>query len=80
MSSRKSYAELHPKKKKNQVNLNASFVDDEKTIQNCPKCNVYIQKTGGCNYMKCKNCKTEFCWYCSKTKDECHDKTHNSHS
>lgn len=32
----------------------------------CPKCNVTIEKDGGCNHMICKNqnCKTEFCWVC----------------
>jgi ariadne-1 len=32
----------------------------------CPKCNVTIEKDGGCNHMVCKsqNCKTEFCWVC----------------
>lgn len=32
----------------------------------CPKCNVTIEKDGGCNHMICKNhnCKAEFCWIC----------------
>lgn len=32
----------------------------------CPKCNVTIEKDGGCNHMVCKNqsCKAEFCWVC----------------
>ncbi|XP_003740103.1 potential E3 ubiquitin-protein ligase ariadne-1 isoform X1 [Galendromus occidentalis] len=32
----------------------------------CPKCNVTIEKDGGCNHMVCKNqnCKMEFCWVC----------------
>lgn len=32
----------------------------------CPKCNVTIEKDGGCNHMVCKNqnCKHEFCWVC----------------
>jgi ariadne-1 len=32
----------------------------------CPKCNVTIEKDGGCNHMVCKNqnCKTDFCWVC----------------
>uniref|UniRef100_A0A1L8DSV2 RBR-type E3 ubiquitin transferase n=1 Tax=Nyssomyia neivai TaxID=330878 RepID=A0A1L8DSV2_9DIPT len=32
----------------------------------CPKCNVTIEKDGGCNHMICKNqnCKHDFCWVC----------------
>lgn len=32
----------------------------------CPKCNVIIEKDGGCNHMVCKNqnCKADFCWVC----------------
>ncbi|XP_013780319.1 E3 ubiquitin-protein ligase arih1-like [Limulus polyphemus] len=32
----------------------------------CPKCNVTIEKDGGCNHMICKNqnCKADFCWVC----------------
>ncbi|XP_063697066.1 E3 ubiquitin-protein ligase ariadne-1 isoform X2 [Culicoides brevitarsis] len=32
----------------------------------CPKCNVTIEKDGGCNHMVCKNqnCKFDFCWVC----------------
>jgi ariadne-1 len=32
----------------------------------CPKCQVTIEKDGGCNHMICKNqtCKADFCWVC----------------
>ncbi|KAM3132755.1 hypothetical protein pb186bvf_015183 [Paramecium bursaria] len=32
---------------------------------NCPKCNVTIEKNGGCSEMTCQSCKYKFCWYCS---------------
>jgi hypothetical protein len=32
----------------------------------CPKCTAFIEKRGGCNWMKCVHCKYEFCWLCFK--------------
>lgn len=30
----------------------------------CPKCQVPIEKNGGCPHMTCERCKFEFCWFC----------------
>jgi hypothetical protein len=87
MSSIRTYAELHPKKQKAKLKKlmqesKEQFIDDEKTIQLCLGCNITIKKIGGCNYMRCTNCKTKFCWVCHKIKfitSGCNDKTHNSH-
>eukprot|EP00041_Stephanoeca_diplocostata_P033193 m.1091494 g.1091494 ORF g.1091494 m.1091494 type:complete len:492 (-) comp24288_c0_seq6:4833-6308(-) len=32
----------------------------------CPRCHTFIQKEGGCNWMKCRQCSYEFCWLCFK--------------
>ena len=36
---------------------------DDKLLKHCPKCNVLVEKTGGCNRMVCQ-CKHPFCWLC----------------
>lgn len=35
----------------------------QKEWQQCPKCNFYVEKTEGCNHMKCR-CKFSFCYRC----------------
>eukprot|EP00118_Oscarella_pearsei_P018427 m.188772 g.188772 ORF g.188772 m.188772 type:complete len:449 (+) comp39394_c0_seq7:67-1413(+) len=38
------------------------------TTKPCPKCNVPIEKNGGCMHMSCirANCHFEWCWLCEK--------------
>lgn len=37
-----------------------------KSTQTCPKCNIIIEKQGGCAHMKCRHCSFEFCWLCKE--------------
>lgn len=30
----------------------------------CPKCDINVEKAGGCMHMTCVNCKYDFCWMC----------------
>lgn len=30
----------------------------------CPSCFIEIEKTGGCNHMRCRQCQNNFCWQC----------------
>lgn len=30
----------------------------------CPNCSCIIEKTNGCNHMKCQKCNEHFCWRC----------------
>jgi len=34
--------------------------------RDCPKCNVPVEKNGGCNHMTCQQCKFEWCWVCMR--------------
>lgn len=44
----------------------------------CPSCGSPIQKTGGCNHMRCGGCNNEFCWACMRTRTQCgHFGCHN---
>lgn len=36
----------------------------KKKCKKCPRCTVAIEKTIGCDHMKCGMCKYEFCWRC----------------
>lgn len=43
---------------------------EQHKTKKCPKCEVVVERTAGCNCMKCKSptCKgkTEFCYRCGK--------------
>lgn len=95
---RPTYSELHPKKQKKKQLKQQLIAINDKTYQGydgeqpCPGgCGFGISKTGGCNYIKCIVCKSEWCWLCHKLKGKnnldkdssneyCTDKSHNSHS
>ncbi|XP_026493734.1 potential E3 ubiquitin-protein ligase ariadne-2 [Vanessa tameamea] len=32
--------------------------------KDCPKCQICIEKNGGCNHMQCGACRHDFCWVC----------------
>jgi hypothetical protein len=32
----------------------------------CPQCNLYIERTVGCDHMTCRGCQHEFCWVCGQ--------------
>ena len=36
----------------------------KKNTKPCPGCNVPIEKSDGCNHMKCSQCQYDFCWIC----------------
>lgn len=38
-------------------------------FKKCPQCNVWIEKTEGCNHMSCK-CGAHICWQCMAISDQ----------
>eukprot|EP01114_Cavostelium_apophysatum_P022118 TRINITY_DN789_c0_g1_i3.p1 TRINITY_DN789_c0_g1~~TRINITY_DN789_c0_g1_i3.p1 ORF type:complete len:582 (-),score=159.50 TRINITY_DN789_c0_g1_i3:140-1885(-) len=34
--------------------------------KDCPKCELSVEKNGGCNHMTCFKCKFEWCWVCMR--------------
>lgn len=47
---------------------------EKQDVKKCPKCGFLIQKSDGCNHMKCINscCMYEFCWICLGKYDPDH--------
>lgn len=41
-------------------------------VKACPGCKKDVERTSGCNSMRCTNCSTKFCWACGgkKKKDQ----------
>lgn len=37
----------------------------------CPSCSVPISKAGGCNHVRCSNCRANFCWACMRLRTNC---------
>jgi len=43
-----------------------SMIYEELFTKSCPKCGIFIYRTGGCLHMTCKKCEYEFCWTCKQ--------------
>jgi hypothetical protein len=44
----------------------------ELDIKSCPSCLEGIQRTDGCNFIRCPRCQHEFCWICMQPYTETH--------
>ncbi|KAI0352374.1 hypothetical protein OH77DRAFT_1460501 [Trametes cingulata] len=40
---------------------------EEHDVKACPSCGMDLEKTGGCNHMRCERCGTHMCWVCMQT-------------
>lgn len=51
------------------TNLSVAIWSLARNIKRCPKCDIIIEKKGGCPHMTCMSCRHEFCWYCASDWD-----------
>eukprot|EP00696_Hemimastix_kukwesjijk_P000325 gnl/Hemi2/10456_TR3614_c0_g1_i1.p1 gnl/Hemi2/10456_TR3614_c0_g1~~gnl/Hemi2/10456_TR3614_c0_g1_i1.p1 ORF type:complete len:289 (+),score=107.78 gnl/Hemi2/10456_TR3614_c0_g1_i1:197-1063(+) len=49
----------------------ATFSMKANCAKQCPFCGVLIERSEGCNHMRCRYCTTEFCYGCSHLYTEC---------
>lgn len=41
----------------------------KQNLQECPNCNIWVEKIDGCEYVMCTACHHEFCWDCLEPHD-----------
>jgi len=41
----------------------------KQNLQECPNCNIWVEKIDGCEYVQCFACHHEFCWDCLEPHD-----------
>jgi len=51
---------------KQNVNPELLNLIQSKNWKRCPHCKEGVEKSSGCNHMKCIQCKTEFCYICGE--------------
>ena len=66
--------EVYEKSKAGETAQNRSLID--LISKPCPGCNVHVEKSGGCNHMKCSNCGKAFCWLCGQEIEDAIFPTH----
>ena len=47
-----------------QERLLEGWAEGNRNVKKCPKCNILIEKNGGCNHMTCPKCEAHICWRC----------------
>ncbi|KAG7664859.1 uncharacterized protein J8A68_001617 [[Candida] subhashii] len=55
---------LHAIDEFNMDKLFEQMLKESMDVKECPNCGVVIEKTDGCNKMKCSECNTSFCFLC----------------
>ncbi|PAA71740.1 hypothetical protein BOX15_Mlig024448g1, partial [Macrostomum lignano] len=46
--------------------MEAAGVAESRRARHCPECRALIERNGGCRYVSCTVCRTEFCYLCGK--------------
>ncbi|CAF2693899.1 unnamed protein product [Rotaria sp. Silwood2] len=51
------------------LRLWASQIDENQhNAQKCPRCKIYISRSGGCPHMVCSKCQCDFCYNCGRRR------------
>ncbi|KAJ1827319.1 hypothetical protein LPJ56_001725, partial [Coemansia sp. RSA 2599] len=73
----KQYGEATLKRMLAEYDRESASVDlIRESTQKCPKCELRIQKTYGCNHMQCSQCHTHFCYLCGSRVDKANPMAH----
>jgi len=65
----KQRCEEYKKKKEAQSDEVFFKFANQKNFKKCPQCHFWIEKSEGCNHMKCSRCQTLFCYRCGLRRD-----------
>lgn len=60
----KNVKKVEPKNKHIQLIIEE---EEKKNQQPCPRCKTYVSRIDDNNHLKCKNCKSDFCFLCLST-------------
>lgn len=74
--------EMYQHVKSGEGNVELWIKEKPEIRKKCPKCQIGIEKDGGCNHMTCAACRSHICWVCLQffsTQGECYGHLNTNH-
>ena len=53
------------------ISIFRSMVEQSRHFGFCPNCQAAIEKIGGCRFIRCGHCRSQFCWACMEINCKC---------